>query len=501
MKKVSHQGFGILGAVIMMTVLSLLSGAVIHAIASSQVAQVNHLVREQAFYNVQAGIEYALKQIDDGVDPDGMQKTFAGGTFSIAYNATTGAATVSANKSGYYASASPTYSVQLPSLSNEADCLTVNVAGAYLNGASTRLQGITLQNTCANVTNIDSMSVSWTPSGSEKTQIIRIQSSNVFSSSAGVVSGALVDVRQNNTTTWWPISANTTHNLSYIDFNTSVLLKNFTLHFVMKDGSTKDAFVQFLANNQAACLQVDTSQLSIGGTGFTDYLGVTLHNACTGLALQLSKMTLTWSPNAPERHLRQVRVSGVNLWSGSAHNGDQITLNNVSESVLSAGQTRAQTRLRFDEDMRGRNMVVTYTMNDNTSLVVNYNLYAAHMASCLVVSTSSTSLSPNQKDLLGETWSNNCTLAIVVDKVASTWSPTAPNSNLTQIRVDSATVWSGSDASGEEADIDDQVIPSGAMLDVDRYRFSPSVMTNRCFTHSMTMIDGTTTNVGSFCPH
>lgn len=500
MKRNAQLGFGILGAVIMMTVLSLLSGAVIHAIASSQVTQVNHLVREQAFYNVQAGIEYALKQIDDGVDPDGMQKTFAGGTFTIAYNATTGAATVSANKSGYFASASPSYGIQLPSLSNEADCLAVNVAGAYLNGASTRLQGITLQNTCATVSNIDSMSVSWTPSGSEKTQIIRIQSSNVYSSSAGVASGTLVDIRQDNTTTWWPIPANTTHSLSYIDFNTSVLLKNFTLHFVMKDGSTKDAFVQFLANNQAACLQVDTSQLSIGGTGFTDYLGVTLHNACTGVALQLSKMTLAWTPSSPERHLRQVRVSGTNLWSGSSHTGDQVTLNNVAESVLSAGQTRVQTRLRFDEDMRGRNAVVTYTMNDNTSLVVNYNLYAANMASCLVVSTSHTSLSPNQKDLLGETWRNNCTLAIVVDEVSTSWTPENPHTHLTQLRVDSATVWSDSAHSGEEADIDDQVLSPGVTLDVDRYRFSPSVMTNRCFTHSMTMIDGTTINVGSFCP-
>jgi len=132
---------------------------------------------------------------------------------------------------------------------------------------------------------------------------------------------------------------------------------------------------------------------------------------------------------------------------------------------------------------------------------VNYNLYATNMASCLVVGTSGASLSPNQKDLLGETWRNNCTLAIVVDKVTSAWLPTVPSSNLTQIRVDSATVWSGSHASGEMADIDDQVIPSGVTLDVDRYRFSPAVMTNRCFTQSMTMVDGTSTNVGSFCPH
>jgi hypothetical protein len=488
----NDSGVGLVAVLLIVAVLGLMGGVVTTLVATGAVSKTNDLVREQAFELVQAGFEYALKRIDDGVDPDGDSRNLGSGQFTVVYSPT-GVITVTSNVSAMYGSANSTYSIQGPVPGgNMADCLTVNISSAYMttSGWPNNLRGVTLQNTCNASITIGIVTVNWNPGGSERTVRVRIKNTNVYNSWPGIPMGSPIDI------TDYTIPAYTTRNLTTVRFNTEMPRKNFTIDFGMTDGSSKSAFVQFIADNEAACLNVDLSASYVGGTGYTRLMSGTLTNACSSpINIEVSGVTVAWAPLSPSRTLTGISLGGSWMWSGSVNSGVPVSF--WANVGIDAGDTANQEFLDFSSDIRGRNFVITYNMEDGSSQTVTKNLYEADMAACLVINTAATTI--KNKDLKGEVWQNSCALRIIVGSVNTSWSGVSKNPKLRNIRVGGSTVWTGSVSSGSNVDITDVEIPGGSSVDVTRYRFSKK-MSGACFSHVLTMFDGGTKSVGSFCP-
>lgn len=487
-------GVGIVAVLLIVFTLSLIGGVITSLVAIGAVAKTNDVVSEQAFGLVTAGFEYALKRIDDGFNPDGDVKTLGNGQFTVGYDNDTGEITITSDVSAMHGQANPQYTVQGPTGGAMADCLSVDVSGARWQNVwwHDEIRGIELQNTCNADITVTAMTVSWTSPAGQQTVRIRLANNTVYNQWPGTSSGVPIDI------TDWTLSSCTTENLTYIRFNTDMGERNFTIRFTMSDGSTKQAFVQFVANNEADCLNADLSAAYVGGSGYTRLIGGTLANSCAPpTTIGISGLTVSWTPLTPARAMNDARIDGSYMWSGNAASGVQVYFwNDVS---INGNDSVAQNFLQFNSDMRGRNYTIEYHLKDGTSLVVPVNLYEADMAACLNVDTSGMSLSGGNRNLQGQLWQNTCPLGIVVDRVLTNWSGVPSNRRLLQIRAGGSNVWGGWASSGTNLDITDVEVSGTATVPVNRYRFN-SNMSGGCFNHVMTMFDGGTVSVPSYCP-
>lgn len=489
-----ERGVGIVAVLITVAVLGLLGGIVASVVARGTVTKTNDLVEEQSFGLVQAGFEYALKRIDDGADPDGELKTLGPGQFTVGY-APSGVITITSDVSAMYGDSNPSYTIQGPVPGGTmADCLDVDISGAYQHDYwwPDEIRGMVMNNTCnANIT-IGSMAISWNPNGGERTVRIRLGNSNVYNNWPGTLSGVPIDI------TDFTINSCDSENVTYLRFDTEMPDKNFTVDFTMTDGSTKSVFLQFVANNEAACLSVDLSTASIGGGGYTRLNnGVLTNNCAPPTVIEVTGLTVSWTPLSSLR-FTAARFDTGWMWSGWVTSGTPVSF--WGPVTIGAGDTEDQRFLEFSDDARGHNFTITYNMSDGTQHTVTKNLYESNMGACFQGNTGGTSIGGGgNRRLLGETWQNTCALGIVVDRVRTNWSGVPGNRRLQQIRVNGSNVWSGWVNSGTDVDINNAAIDGGGTIPVNRYRFNQN-MTGGCFSHVMTFFDGTTASIPNFCP-
>ncbi|MFH1830843.1 MAG: hypothetical protein ABH871_08740 [Pseudomonadota bacterium] len=479
----NSRGVGIVAVLLIVLLLSLIGGVVITFVAAGAVSKTNDLVREQALGLITAGFEYSLKRMQEGFDPNGDVKTLGNGQFMVDYDGGTGVITITSDVSAMQAHANPQFAIQGPTSSNMADCLKVKVGDRYLSNFNKRLRGITLQNTCNAPVTVTGMTVSWGPIGSEYMSCIRLGGTDVYNDSLGVPSGTTVNITNHI------ISPCSSHHLDYVNFTLPVPDSNFSLQFHMIDDTTKQAFVQFVANDEAACLNVDMSAAYIGGSGYSRLLGGTLTNSCkppTTIAVEQTKVS--WTPTTPLRNLIGIQFAGkIKKRSDS------------TPQQIDAGTTLTQDYLQFSSDMRGCNFKITYIMHDGTIKTVPVNLYEEDMAACLKVDTSGTSIREGSRELVGQKWQNTCPLKIMVHKLRTTWSGVPWFRRLVQIRANGSDVWSGWASSHTDVDLNDVEIAGSTTVPVNRYRFN-SNMAGGCFTHHMTLFDGNAKDVPKYCP-
>lgn len=490
----TERGVGIVGVILMLAVLSLFGGLIVSFIATGHVVRTHSLVREQAFYNVQAGIEYALKRIEEGRNPDGERKPLAGGNLYIRYNANAGIGEITADVPSFFGSSSQTYRVSLPSQISMADCLEIDPSSARLTDNGLVLRGVRLINRCQSSLIIDIMSIVWFPHSSARMQSIFIDNQRIYSNVRGVPNETPVDIIN------WTMGNCAESVLTAIRFNVDMSQNNFAIIFTMTDGSRKKAHVQMVVDNEASCLGIDPSQAFVGGTGFQDLRGVVLSNLCSApTSIAIEKMTIAWDPSIPSRRIQQIRIQESNVWNGNTGNGSTLDIQDV---LLQGGAQVNQNHLRFDGDMRGRNYFVRYHMRDGTVREEKYHLYELNMARCLRVDTSHSVVwnrNNRRSDVEEGLWLNTCSGRILVDEIETTWTPLSPMSRLLEIRIDNRTLWQGSSSSGQNLNIQDLEMPGKSEMKVNRYRFN-NKMNGRCLSHHISMWDGTSLVVPSYCP-
>ncbi|HPQ80592.1 MAG TPA: hypothetical protein PLZ86_02595 [bacterium] len=492
----SRRGVGIVAVLLIVSVLSVMGLVVTALVATGAVARTNDLVREQAFELGTAGIEYALKRISEGADPNGDVRYLGAGRFTVGY-APSGLVTVTSDVSSMLGSSTPSFTVQGPTPGgNMADCLEVDVSGAYMNSVwwPYEIMGAVLQNTCNVPITISTMTISWSPTSADNTVRVRLGNSNVYNNWPGTPAGSPIDI------TDYTIPECSSADQTRIRFDTELPGRNFTIEYAMSDGSSKSAFYQFVANNEAACLSVDLSTAYVGWSGFVRLVGGELTNVCDPpTVIGLRGMTVEWEPLTPSRNFTGANFDGNWRWSGSVSSGTRVDF--WGDLLFDPGQSVEQRFLQFDSDIRGRNFTVTYHMRDGTDVTATKNLYEPDAEGCLQANTGGTTIGGGaNRELQGETLTNTCALGIVVDRIRTSWTGLPANRRLDRITMNGANVWSGSAENNVEVDINDVEIPGGGTIPVDRYRWNSSVAGVSTISHAITLTDGTVVNVPAFSP-
>lgn len=118
--------------------------------------------------------------------------------------------------------------------------------------------------------------------------------------------------------------------------------------------------------NDARALLMDASNAILTLAG-REIDGTTLQNSKT-TDITIEKMTVTWTGGVSGSLLDEIEIDGLSVWSTSANSGDLLDIIDV---VVSAGAAAINVdKIKFEEDMSGATITVTYTMSDGSTTEV-----------------------------------------------------------------------------------------------------------------------------------
>ncbi len=225
MKIFSEKGISALVTIGVMLVLSVMGFAVVSLVSTSHTLNTEQLVYDRAFYVTQAGLEYAMRKIYEGVSPVVASPgiSFTGGAFTVTRQDRLITVT------GNYGASRVVHQVTSPS---QADCTEFDVGNADLASNGTRLQHIQMQKICLETAVLDKIRVSWTNPGSEGLTKVRIENSTIYDQPP-VPSDGLTELSD------YLMSGNNLHNFNEINFTNNMEGKTFTIAFVFGDGSSE----------------------------------------------------------------------------------------------------------------------------------------------------------------------------------------------------------------------------------------------------------------------
>lgn len=220
----NQRGISIVGTVFTLIILGVLGAALVGLVAMDQESRMRSIFREKAFYSVQAGFEYALREIMEGGYPLVMGKAIGSSTFDVSIRASERKITATGNSG----SAGKTHSITTGRLA--FDCADIDSSAMIVGGTSgDELQNINITRTCLNAINIASMKIIWSPNMGETVQRIRIDGSDVYDDIGGSESGEAIDITDTRVVT--------TSRINAIEFSSGISGREVTTDLIFTDSS------------------------------------------------------------------------------------------------------------------------------------------------------------------------------------------------------------------------------------------------------------------------
>jgi Tfp pilus assembly protein PilX len=189
------KGFSIIGTLFTLIVLGVLGAALVALVSMEQESRMRSIHRERMFYAVQAGFEFALREIKEGGYPIVSNKPLGDASFTTAIDASQRKITAT----GVSSASQRIHSITTDHLAK--DCATINLNGATVGGPNQDvLQNVTITKTCLNAINIDMLKLSWTPNNGERVREVQIGGVQVYSDANGTPSGEYTNISDTRTT-------------------------------------------------------------------------------------------------------------------------------------------------------------------------------------------------------------------------------------------------------------------------------------------------------------
>lgn len=476
-----QRGFTVLGVLIAIGILSAMGAGMAAMIATNQSTRTQQLYMDQAFYNSQAGLEFALGQIlDSGSASTSFSRDFGGETITV--TRTSNLIQVATAKG----QAEANYSITDPNPPTAASCLDVDQSSKAV--TTINVTGLVLSRnaSCTDALTIETMTLTWQPDNSETIRRIRVDGVDLYNSVTGQASGTTVDITDKT------ISDYSNHPINFLRWNTTITNHDFILVFNMSDGSSKTVNVDFLADSQADCFVVSTSSATLTAVAsvWRQLTGLTVQNTCSS-AIRLDKMTVSWTPTTPARNLNIVRINATNIYNSTAATGTEIEV----DHIINASTTHTVNYLQFSAEMLNRNYTILWEFSDGTTETTTLDLFASSQDTCLTLGTSSASIGgTGNRQIQGMTLTNGCTADIAMTSVAVSWSGDAAK-RMQIVRVGGANKFNGSSASGVTSDFgnnDIYLVDGGGDITFDYLQFSTAVTPSATYTLLWTMSDSTT---------
>ncbi|MBT3182321.1 MAG: hypothetical protein HN337_07440 [Deltaproteobacteria bacterium] len=224
----NERGISIIGTIFTLIILGVLGTALVAMVSMDQESRMRSIKREYSFYAVQAGFEYALREIKEGGYPLAQNKALDDASFTNALDCASRKITVVGSSDD----TSKTHSITTSQVSS--DCLTINTAGASVGGASgNEIHGLVLTKTCLNAVTVDQITLVWTPEAGETVRLVRIGGVDVYDDFTGVASGVPVDITDTKITG--------SSSIDYIRFSSGISGTSVTMTCTMSDSCTKSA--------------------------------------------------------------------------------------------------------------------------------------------------------------------------------------------------------------------------------------------------------------------
>lgn len=235
----SNKGVSVLGAVIVLVVLGIFGAAIVALVSTEQESRRLLLEKEQAFYAVQAGLEYAIREIKNGGNPVVTNKQIGRGTFTNVTNFAQHSITVT----GRTGEVARTHTIDFNQFGG--DCLGVNNDQVTVVGPNkTDMKANTLRKNCNNAITVDKFQFTWDPDNGEKITRIELENNTVYSDANGSPSGAVIDI------TDYVIDGGQAHQLNLVRFTGNMLNKSFVMTVFLNDGSYVTMSFVILPPNQ-----------------------------------------------------------------------------------------------------------------------------------------------------------------------------------------------------------------------------------------------------------
>ena len=219
----NKKGLSVLAALLTIMSLAALGGVMAYTVAGGYEGQANQVISTQAFYVTQAGLEYGIKHMVDGLSSDVTNFSFGPGQFTTSFSGNTLTAT------GVVANASRQHKVDNPTQDN---CLGIDVDNTHLTLGDKRLMLITFRKKCLSQIVVDKMKYTWLPNNGEKLKEIKIENNIVYTNGTGVASGTNIDISPNPT-----LSNGANNVINWIQFSADISSKTFTYDWTLGDNS------------------------------------------------------------------------------------------------------------------------------------------------------------------------------------------------------------------------------------------------------------------------
>ncbi|MFC1617176.1 hypothetical protein ACFL2K_03050 [Candidatus Margulisiibacteriota bacterium] len=231
-------------------------------------------------------------------------------------------------------------------------------------------------------------------------------------------------------------------------------------------------------------VSISTANSRISGAN-KKLIGTTISNSHSTRNITIEEIIVAWYSSGGQI-CTTIKTGGSNSWTGSQGSG---TVFNISDYSLLAGTSGIEVQLFFDSDMTSKIFSLYFRYSDGSSSHIDFNpnTGGSH-ASFLTIDTSSVNVSgAGDDEVLGIDLINTSpTYDIYFDSIDISWFYDSPSRNITKIKFDTATIWTGSSASGAEIDFSNYTLSAGDTKELMLY-FSGDINYRRfSFTFNMT---------------
>lgn len=221
------RGVSIIGAVFTLLILSIFGAAIVALVSTDHEIRRMQVFKGQTFYEIQAGLEYAIREINQGGYP-AVTKNLGIGSFTNTIDYSQHAITTTAVTGDVTHANSITYSPM------GGDCLDINTSSVSTEGlGGTDLVGIFFTKTCLSAVTLDKMVFTWSPNGGEKITRIEIDSTAVYRNASGTASGLTIDIND------FMIADALQHRMNLVRFTSDTRGKQMALTVYLSDTSYK----------------------------------------------------------------------------------------------------------------------------------------------------------------------------------------------------------------------------------------------------------------------
>ena len=257
-------------------------------------------------------------------------------------------------------------------------------------------------------------------------------------------------------------------------------------------------------HGNAGELSVDVSAAEIGG-GNRELQKIKIQNI-SGSDITIDKITVWWTNS---QLIEEIKIDGTRVWkhnSEGSPNGKQPsgTELDIEDFVVSTGAGQLNIdKFRFNGSMSGVTFIIKFIMGDLSTnyVLVEPGVVSVPQADGLLVDTSAVAIDPGDNTkVINITIENTGALDITIDKMNVSWTGVPGGTKIREIVINGGSVWAGNKDSGNELDITDFTLVSGAgSYPIDFLDFSKN-MGGTTISITFTMGDGSTKTVSNIQP-